>query len=48
MRQSEMNRRMWLKAAGAAVAIAMLGVLYLGVLPTRLIDVAQQSIGTIF
>ena len=47
MKQSEMNRRMWLKAAGAAVAIAMLGV-YLGVLPTRLIDVAQQSIGTIF
>jgi hypothetical protein len=26
----------------------MLGVLYLGVLPSRLIDIAQQSISTIF
>jgi NADH-quinone oxidoreductase subunit N len=34
--------------AMAGLAIAMIGVLYLGVLPTRLIDFAQQSIGTIF
>jgi len=34
--------------AMAALVIAMLGVLYLGVLPSRLIDIAQQSITTIF
>ena len=36
------------RLAMAGLAIAMLGVLYLGVLPTRVIDFAQQSIGTIF
>jgi NADH-quinone oxidoreductase subunit N len=34
--------------AMAGLVIAMLGVLYLGVLPSRLIDIAQQSIVTIF
>jgi len=34
-------------AMGGLVA-ALIGVLYLGVLPTRLIDLAQQSISTIF
>jgi NADH-quinone oxidoreductase subunit N len=34
--------------AMAGLAIAMIGVLYLGVLPARVIDFAQQSIGTIF
>ncbi len=34
--------------AMAGLVVAMLGVLYLGVLPTRLIELAQQSIGTIF
>jgi hypothetical protein len=32
----------------AGLVVAMLGVLYLGVLPSRLIDIAQQSISTIF
>lgn len=36
------------RLAMAGLAVAMLGVLYLGVLPTRLIELAQQSIGTIF
>jgi NADH-quinone oxidoreductase subunit N len=31
-----------------ALSIAVLGVLYLGVLPTRLIDIAQSSVATIF
>jgi NADH-quinone oxidoreductase subunit N len=34
--------------AMGGLVLAMLGVLYLGVLPTRLIEFAQQSIGTIF
>ena len=34
--------------AMAGLVAAMLGVLYLGVLPSRLIDIAQQSITTIF
>jgi NADH-quinone oxidoreductase subunit N len=34
--------------AMAGLVVAMLGVLYLGVLPTRLIDLAQASISTIF
>src|SRR4029079_15725394 len=34
--------------AMAGLVVAMLGVLYLGVLPSRLIDIAQQSISTIF
>jgi NADH-quinone oxidoreductase subunit N len=34
--------------AMAGLIVAMLGVLYLGVLPTRLIDLAQASISTIF
>ena len=34
--------------AMAGLVFAMLGVLYLGVLPSRLIDIAQQSITTIF
>ncbi|HYB94049.1 MAG TPA: NADH-quinone oxidoreductase subunit N [Vicinamibacterales bacterium] len=34
--------------AMAALIVSMLGVLYLGVLPTRLIDFAQASISTIF
>src|SRR5688572_16100550 len=36
------------KVAMAALVIALIGVLYLGVLPSRLIDIAQQSITTIF
>jgi NADH-quinone oxidoreductase subunit N len=36
------------RMAMAGLVVAMLGVLYLGVLPTRLIELAQQSIGTIF
>ena len=31
-----------------ALGIAVLGVLYLGVLPTRIIDIAQSSVATIF
>jgi NADH-quinone oxidoreductase subunit N len=34
--------------AMAGLTVAMLGVLYLGVLPSRLIELAQQSIVTIF
>jgi NADH-quinone oxidoreductase subunit N len=34
--------------AMAGLVVAMLGVLYLGVLPTKLIDLAQASISTIF
>jgi NADH-quinone oxidoreductase subunit N len=34
--------------AMAALVISMLGVLYLGVLPARVIELAQQSISTIF
>jgi NADH-quinone oxidoreductase subunit N len=34
--------------AMAGLVLAMIGVLYLGVLPTRLIDFAQASISTIF
>jgi len=34
--------------AMAGLVIAMIGVLYLGVLPTRVIDFAQASISTIF
>ena len=34
--------------AMGGLVVAMIGVLYLGVLPTRLIEFAQQSIGTIF
>ena len=34
--------------AVAGLALAMLAVLYLGVLPTRLIDLALDSIATIF
>ena len=36
------------RLAMGGLVVAMLGVLYLGVLPTRLIELAQQSIGTIF
>ena len=32
----------------AALAIALIGVLYLGVLPTQMIDIAQASVATIF
>jgi hypothetical protein len=32
----------------AGLVVAMIGVLYLGVLPSRVIDLAQASIGTIF
>jgi NADH-quinone oxidoreductase subunit N len=32
----------------AALGIAVAGVLYLGVLPTRIIDIAQSSVATIF
>jgi NADH-quinone oxidoreductase subunit N len=32
----------------AALAIAVIAVLYLGVLPTRVIDIAQASVATIF
>jgi len=34
--------------AMAALIISLIGVLYLGVLPSRLIDIAQASISTIF
>ncbi len=34
--------------AMAGLVVAMIGVLYLGVLPSRVIDLAQASIGTIF
>ena len=34
--------------AMAALIISLIGVLYLGVLPSRLIDFAQASISTIF
>jgi NADH-quinone oxidoreductase subunit N len=34
--------------AMGGLVVAMIGVLYLGVLPARLIEFAQQSIGTIF
>ncbi len=34
--------------AMAGLIISLIGVLYLGVLPARLIDLAQASIGTIF
>jgi NADH-quinone oxidoreductase subunit N len=36
------------RLAFGGLVVAMLGVLYLGVLPTRVIEFAQQSIGTIF
>jgi hypothetical protein len=36
------------RLAMAGLVVAMIGVLYLGVLPRRLIELAQQSIGTIF
>ncbi len=36
------------RLAMAGLVAAMLGVLYLGVLPTRVIELAQQSIGTMF
>ena len=36
------------RVAMGGLIVAMIGVLYLGVLPTRLIEFAQQSIGTIF
>jgi tetratricopeptide (TPR) repeat protein len=36
------------RLAMGGLVVAMLGVLYLGVLPSRLIELAQQSIGTIF
>ena len=36
------------RLAMAGLVVAMFGVLYLGVLPTRVIELAQQSIGTIF
>jgi hypothetical protein len=32
----------------AALGIAVAGVLYLGVLPTQIIDIAQSSVATIF
>ena len=32
----------------AALAISVIGILYLGVLPTRVIDIAQASVATIF
>ena len=35
-------------AATAGLVLSMLGVLYLGVLPTRVIELAQNSISTIF
>ena len=31
-----------------ALAISVIGILYLGILPTRLIDMAQASVATIF
>ncbi len=34
--------------AMAGLAISLVGVLYLGVLPTRVIDFAQASVATIF
>jgi NADH-quinone oxidoreductase subunit N len=34
--------------AFAGLAVSVFGILYLGILPTRLIDLAQASIGTIF
>ena len=34
--------------AMAALMLSLIGVLYLGVLPSRLIDIAQASISTIF
>ena len=34
--------------AFAGLAISVVGILYLGILPTRLIDLAQASVGTIF
>jgi NADH-quinone oxidoreductase subunit N len=34
--------------AMAGLVLSMIGVLYLGVLPTRVIELAQASIGTIF
>jgi NADH-quinone oxidoreductase subunit N len=35
-------------AAAAGLAIAVIGVLYLGILPTRVLDIALESISTIF
>jgi NADH-quinone oxidoreductase subunit N len=35
-------------AAVAGLAIAVIGVLYLGILPTRVLDIALESISTIF
>ena len=32
----------------AALAISVAGVLYLGILPTQIIDLAQASVATIF
>ena len=43
------DRDDWVQAmAMAGLVVAMIGVLYLGVLPTRLIELAQASISTIF
>ncbi|MGE3402485.1 MAG: NADH-quinone oxidoreductase subunit N, partial [Vicinamibacterales bacterium] len=36
------------RAGMAALAIAIVVILYLGVLPTRVLDLATQSIATIF
>jgi NADH-quinone oxidoreductase subunit N len=36
------------RIAMAGLAIAVAGVLYLGILPTQLIDLAQASVDTIF
>ena len=32
----------------AALALSVVGILYLGILPTHLIDLAQASVATIF
>ena len=34
--------------AFAALALSVVGILYLGILPTQIIDLAQGSVATIF
>jgi NADH-quinone oxidoreductase subunit N len=36
------------RIAVAALALSVIGILYLGILPTQLIDLAQASVATIF
>ena len=36
------------KIAGAALVVSALAIFYLGILPTRVLDWAAASIGTIF